>query len=168
MWTEYSTEDMVKWSGFLQMKISAMTIFLQSDALCAKEENVWQAALKWAQYQVKHEKYASFDGNPPSKKKQKIDHDVDATQEKTRNLMKQICPFIRFGLMDGKFICQKIKPLQILTGAEISDILAFIQYNDDNCGKFNIKSRDYTNHNRHPAIPYELEMSSRLTFGVNT
>ena len=57
-------------------------------------------------------------------------------------LLKELCPFIRFGLMNGEYFVKKVKPLNILTNEEIMDILSYYQCkNDEKCGKFSIIQR---------------------------
>eukprot|EP01084_Bolivina_argentea_P011879 22245_1 len=145
--TMTQAKKMINSQGFVEMSLSAIQIILQLDTLRVAEEDLWTAVLRWADYQTINYKqnvnYAGFDGSAPSKKKQKLDNEKsDGVDKRHRlNLLKDVCPYIRFGLMDGKYFVKQVRPHNCLTDKEVSDILCYIQCNDEPCSAFSVKSR---------------------------
>merc|ERR1712129_681218 len=69
--------------------------------------------------------------------------------------LKAICPFIRFGLMSGKYFVKKVKPLYCLTEKECLDIMSHIFCKDESCGAFSTRKRI----RQIELIPYTIESS---------
>ena len=70
--------------------------------------------------------------------------------------MRAIVPFIRFGLMNGKYIVKNVRSSNILSDNEIVDILCYQQCKELKCGKFRIKQRIFTGIGYE--IPYRLQV----------
>ena len=139
-----------------------MQIFLQQNNLEVMEEDLWTAVVKWAGYQSSNKKYHNFDGSEPSGKRRKLNYndsnkdidinnddddiksnrDAKALTSKTK-LLKKIAPFIRFGLMSGKFYVDHVQPLKCLTSSKNQDIYDYMLSLRANrkCGEFSIKPR---------------------------
>eukprot|EP01083_Nonionella_stella_P009754 27960_1 len=153
-------------SAFLSMNIEAMQIFLQSDSLNAKEEDIWDGVVKWANYQM------DFDGHLPATQKRKLnDNNANKGSDDRKNLLKQLCPFIRFGLMDATYFIKKVKSQNCLTSDEIAEVLCYIQCNDETCNTFSIKPRSMgTKWSISPpkakVLKYTLKMQSKYD-GLN-
>ena len=45
-------KSIVETTGFKQMDLSSMKLFLQSDDISIKEKDIWQNVLKWQQYHL--------------------------------------------------------------------------------------------------------------------
>ena len=127
-----------------------MKIFLNSDYLFIEEEELFEGVLNWATCQTKNkmkiDKYAAFDGEEPSRKKQKSndfmnEEEDEKFQEIKFQFLKSVAPFIRFGLMDGKYLSKTVRPLNILSDKDIADILCYQHCPDLECGRFPIKQR---------------------------
>ena len=91
--------EILESSGFRSMSAKAMVIFLQSDGLNIKEEDLWEAVVKWAEHKA-------FDGGQPLAKKRKLNNGqpINAASQLSEDdmklsLLKTVCPFIRFGFM---------------------------------------------------------------------
>ena len=160
-----SVKDVIKTDGFIKMSLEAMKTLLASHHLNIKEEKLWEAVLSWTEYQSKHniDKYQDFDGQVPKAKKRKIDHNdnedndddfkkdekLSQTDEEIEGkfkikLLKEIVHLIRFGLMDGKYFVDNIKPLNVLNDSEIAAISCFMHSeNEKKCGIFSIMTRAY-------------------------
>ena len=54
-----------------------MKIFLQCDHLEIKEEDLWNAVVKWTTYQSSSDKYPDFDGSSTLQKRRKLNHILD-------------------------------------------------------------------------------------------
>ena len=89
------------------------------------EEGLWESVLKWAVYQsrikLKTDKYEDFNGEPPADKKQKLNEDQDnlKLEQLVRDLVPLLCPYIRFGFMEGEYIAKKVRPLNVLSSDEL-------------------------------------------------
>ena len=156
-------KQIVKTSQFLQLPPDGMVVFLQCDGLNIKEEQLLESTLKWVDYQASNR---NFNGQPPPKKKQKTNHDMNEIQNLKSRLLKTVIPCIRFGLMDGKYFVKKVKPLNILSVDEIASISCYILCGDGECGKFETKPRAFKEAEPEVYIMkellYYLSMSSKF------
>ena len=145
--------EIIKSSAFLELTLNAMIIFLQSDALHVQEEDLWEAVQKWAHYQ-------SSDKTTEDSEQKNQEHEIDLVPDPDVRLalMKSVAPFIRFGLMDGEYFAKTVKPSNILSLQEVTDVACYILANDPNaqCGEFSTKSRQPGIHE----LEYALSMSS--------
>ena len=128
-------DSIIKSESFMRKDKSSMQVFLQSDYLKIKEEDLWLAVLQWAK------RYYGAG-------------DTDNTSLQT-HLLKQVCPFIRFGLMSDKFFVNSVVPTECLSDKEIVDILCYFVCNDKPCGAFSVKPRA----RMYASIPYTIESS---------
>ena len=85
------------------------------------------------------------DGNERPSKRRRMNnhngrHDMDA-KENGLELLKEVCPFIHFGLMNGKYFISKVKPLKCLNDKDMIDILSYYQDRNGKCGRFSVKER---------------------------
>jgi len=158
-----SADKIIKSKGFLHLNPNAMKLFLQCDDLNVTEEQLWDAVVKWADYQsvnnnISHEHDEENHGIDSSvddedehdEYKQEmememgINHDrsskLDSTHYKTY-LLQEIRHFIRFGLMNGSYFVKKVKSLNVLTDSEMVTIFTFMACNDEECGSFNTTKR---------------------------
>ena len=122
--------------GFFALRLDIMKLLLQSDHLCVEEEEIWRAVLKWAHFEQK-----SCDDAPPLKRRK-----LNKECAPNCNLLQQVCPLIRFGLMRGDFFVNSVIPTECLTKDEIIAVSSYLLDKSTNkqrqCGAFSLKSRD--------------------------
>ena len=150
-------DEIIQSDGFLSMTLKAMQLFLQSDHLRIKETDLWDRVLKWADHQsVKiNANNSDFYGNLPPSKKRKLDEDQDIIKASNKiSLLTAIAPYIRFGLMDGKYFVTKVRNEGFLTDKEVADISCYIHSSEQYCGEFNTSLRATW------SLKYTLQMSS--------
>eukprot|EP01083_Nonionella_stella_P259232 885345_1 len=166
--------EMVQTIGFVSMNVAAMKIVLKLDALAITEDDLWDAVLKWKEYQIScdddeddlntlsnpRKRKGDFmtDSVVPHKKQRLNDaqncnnHNnntcsksnegkVDDEDESGLQLLKEVCPFIRFGLMSGQYFVKQVKPLNCLTDKQMNAILCYYQCPEETCDVFNVKPR---------------------------
>ena len=125
--------DMVKSKGFTSMGLKAMIMFLQFDGLDITEEKLWDAVLEWNEYQnaIGHqigEYRISWDRSLMERlslEEQKMNDGED-----NMNLLRAICPYIRFGLMNGTYFVDKVQSLNCLSKDETLEIANYILCDD--------------------------------------
>eukprot|EP01083_Nonionella_stella_P106817 308608_1 len=167
-------QEIVQTIGFASMNVAAMKIVLKLDALAITEDDLWDAVLKWKEYQIscdddeddlntlsnprKRKRDFRTDSVVPHKKQRLNDaqncnnHNnntcsksnegkVDDEDESGLQLLKEVCPFIRFGLMSGQYFVKQVKPLNCLTDKQMNAILCYYQCPEETCDVFNVKPR---------------------------
>ena len=142
--SSWSAYDILESDGFLNMSFEALQTLLESDDLSANETSIWDAVLRWIDHRVTvHEKeekeyegLESFDENKDFevnvmnriKRMDEMDEKCEQIEDRI-TLIKRICPFIRFGLMSGKYFVEKVVSQNFLSVQEIADISCFIHWN---------------------------------------
>ncbi len=115
-------DKIIKSNGFLQLSLNAMILFLQSDVINIKEEQLWEYTIKWAQYQYEISNHS----------KNENDYDIKSDSNNMKlYLLKNIRKYIRFGLMNGAYIVKNVKPLNCLTDSELVSIFSYIHCPND-------------------------------------
>ena len=74
-----------------------------------------------------------------------MDNEIDCGGEQNQKsiLLQELSPFVRFGLMNGKYFVEKVKPLNILTKDEIIEILSYQHAKTGDCAGFNVGKRKH-------------------------
>jgi len=147
----FYAKEIIESADFLDLSLSAMIVFLQIDHLHIKEEELWEAVLKWIDHQ---ESSKSSEAVVPFSKRRKlndgsVDHkeaEFEAEVEKC-NLLSSVSPHIRFALMDGKYFVKKVQPKGCLNKDEILEISNYILCGgrETECGSFSVKKREFDN-----------------------
>lgn len=136
-------QEIVNSDGFMKMSVDAMSLLVQCDHLCIKEEDLWDAVLKWAENQSKRAD-APIDCEPPAKRRRLNSNEI-ADGAKRLHLLQITSPFIRFGLMDNKYFIQNVKSTGCLSNEEVIAVFEYIGMRDADpgyqCGKFNTRPR---------------------------
>ena len=137
------TKQIIESSYFMNMNINSIKLFIQSDDLLINEEKLWDVLLKWSRAQNIIDDALintnNYDG--PKKKCRKLMYNNNNKNERSTLLLKELSPFIRFGLMTQKYFIEKVKPLKCLTKDQIKKILLYQNNKFGDCAGFNIKKR---------------------------
>ena len=149
----YHAKEITESEAFLKMGLPAMKVFLQMDYLQIKEEELWEAVLKWAKHR-QHEKkeVADFtEGAEPSSKRQKLNDgsakskEGESAESKSIGDLKTLRHYMRFGNMNGKYFVQKVQPTKCLSNKEIKQISNYILCDGEqsSCGTFSVTKRAF-------------------------
>jgi len=130
----------------------AMSILLQCDYLGCKETSLWEAVLNWSA----HKSSKGCDQERPSKRR-KLDTILTVTDGDQLALLTAVAPFIRFGLMGGKYFATKVVPQNVLTKDETLAVLMYGHAPEQGCGPFSTIARFKMG----IQIPYTLRMSTK-------
>ena len=144
--TSYFESNFIK-----QCSIECIKVLLQIDTMDISEEEIWVAVVKWAEYQSSLSKCKDFDGSEPMNKRRKLHHNHNNEEDedhdknnKKLNLLKELSPFIRYGLMSGRYFVKEVQPYNILSNKETQTISNYILCGQDineNCAGFSTKRR---------------------------
>ena len=124
---------MIQNDSFKQFTLKAMRAWLECK-LALLEEEIWEAAINWAQYQDLEDDL-------------KRDEDVDESdnQETIKiALLKSIYDLIRFGSMSVTYFAAKVVPLNVLTTKESDAVFSYYHNPRAGCGPFKISPRGAT------------------------
>ena len=125
-------EEKLSSDSFLDMGKSALILLLQSDYLHLSEELIWESSLKWIARKIDRH----------GMKRKVFAHEQHQESFEEMALLKDICPYIRFGLMQPQYFTKNVKPTNCLSLIELAQILSFM-HGDKECGKFRTKRRKY-------------------------
>ena len=138
-----SAPEIVHSDGFMKMGTESIRLLLQCDYLQIKEEQLWDAVVKWSEGLSKGLNSGNnddIDQEPPPKRRR-----FNVNQS---DLLRSVCPYIRFGLMDMKYFTKKVKPTGCLTKDEVISVFEYMAMKEDNadyqCDKFSTKPRKGT------------------------
>ena len=137
--------DILK-QGYLELDLNTILILLKMDDLEIKEEELWEFVVTWATFTNKDNLDEIKDIHKHKRRKLSYDQNKNnIMNDKTLQLLKQLSPFIRFGLMDGTFFVNKVQNIKCLTNDEIRTISNYILCDRKGikCGKFSIKQRAF-------------------------
>eukprot|EP01084_Bolivina_argentea_P061344 112099_1 len=129
-------QNILKSDGFLKMNVKVMMTFLKTDPLQITEEELWEAVVKWANYQSINNSQLESKSNDDMKY-----DDTSDLEEQKLYLLKTVRFLIRFGLMNGKVFATQVIPQNVLTNNELLCILLYFQNPDAKCGSFSTKQR---------------------------
>eukprot|EP01083_Nonionella_stella_P073032 197183_1 len=129
-----NTQTIINSNEFCQMSLETMQLFLELDCLRISEENLWDAVLRWVTHQT---------GSEPNDDEIECVFGNAEAAKLRKTLLKQICPFIRFGLMKANYFVRKVKVENCLVTQDIADILCYIADTNEGCGKYTTKTRTY-------------------------
>ena len=125
-------QEIIKSDAFMRMDIMSMQFFLQFDELNVDEESLWEGVLRWIEGRIKCKDLGT---TPSSKKKARTE------------LLQDLYPFIRFGLMEGSYFVKNVQPMNFLSKDEIVAIANHMLCRDEDsnvgCGTFCTKKRDF-------------------------
>eukprot|EP01084_Bolivina_argentea_P089514 161518_1 len=157
-------QKIFKSDGFVKMELKTMRFILKADPLKSSEEGLWDALLKWAEYQstkhvekvddkMKHEEEdVKYDDR-------KIDNDVKAKEYKLY-LLKSVKDLMRFGLMDGTYFARFVEPEKIFNNKELVTILLYYQQPERGCGAFETRLRITPNSEKFCANPIKYKLKT--------
>lgn len=136
----YYAKDIIKTNDFLQMGAPAMSVFLQIDQLRIKEEDLWDALLKWDSTQR-----SGVSVRAP--KRRKLNNGGKSENSGGSDALKSICRFVRFGLMNEEYFVQKVQSTKCLTNEETLEISNYIMCkgNKVQCPSFSVTKRVFDN-----------------------
>eukprot|EP01084_Bolivina_argentea_P118599 210389_1 len=150
---ESVVKNVINSAEFLKIQLNTMRIILQCEPLEIKEEYLWESVLKWAEYQSTKNTYAVAANDDELKCD---DQNMIKPGHHRLYLLKSVRDLIRFGLMTGRYIAEKVAPENVLTDKELISVLLYYHKQfEDNCGAFNIALRM-----KPKMLPFELSFSS--------
>ena len=129
-------QEIIQNQAFRKMSVSAMKEFLSFNFLNVQEQFLWRNVARWADEQA----------NLLHAKRRKLNRSERASarnlrQNRKKKVLKEVVPFIRFGLKDGTFFVKEVKACGCLSKEDIADILCYIQCGDGKCGRFKTTKR---------------------------
>ena len=161
--------DIVNSDGFTGMQPEAMCTLLQCDHLKAKEEDLWEAVLKWADNQSKGIRSAldDSDAEPPTKRRRlnAVTNNPNTAGNSRLELLRGVSQYIRFGLMDSAYFVGKVESTGCLSKDEVLAVLKYIAMRKRNpnyhCDKFCTKPRS------NPLPLHTFTTCNRVSFDVS-
>ena len=141
--------DIVNSDGFTKMRPETMCTLLQCDCLKGKEEDLWEAVLKWAETQSKglRSRINDIDCEPPAKRRKlnAVNSNDNAADNRRLELLRGVSHYIRFGLMDSTYFVERVESTGCLSKDEVLAVLKYIAMKENNpnyqCNKFSTKPR---------------------------
>eukprot|EP01084_Bolivina_argentea_P143829 252513_1 len=120
---------------FLKLSLKSMIWLLKSDDLNINEESLWKYVITWAEYQAENNPKYVITWAEYLEEKDEEEHFETSNYYKLY-LLKSVRKCIRFGLMSGKFIAKKVKPLNVLNDHELATVLLYQFDKAQGCGDF--------------------------------
>ena len=152
----HSAREIVKSEGFMEMGMESLRLMLQCDDLRIREDKLWDAVIKWTLRKSKeglgaednNTSSTGIDEEPPSQRRRlNSNRSLPSGNVNQSDLLRSVCPYIRFGLMDSKYFSEKVKPTGCLSKDELIAVLEYMTMKQSNpdyqCGKFSTKSRQF-------------------------
>ena len=150
--------EIVTTDGFKSMELEAMKIFLQFDELNITEENLWDAVLEWKDYRDTADDVDEILDllEEPASKRRKLNDGLTNKMNRDVENLKAVCPFFRFGLMEGTYFVDKVQPQKCLEKDEVIEISNYMLCSDKanrSCGKFSVQKREPKDRNAESISP---------------
>ena len=108
--------------GFTELCSDSLELILRQDKLSLKEEDIFQAAISYAEKKCK-------------------DKGVIVSPENQRLILGRAFRQIRFPVMDPSFFSERVEPMGILTPSECVKVMKFFMNKNNGCEIFNTKPR---------------------------
>merc|ERR1712228_225111 len=124
-----------------KLDLKTMRIILAIDMENCKEERLWDAILKWADYQSSNKKKKVNHVNDDDYKQNDDDDEANNVKAYRLYLLKSVRDLMRFGLMDSVYFSKFVEPEKVLSGNELLVICLYFMDKDRGCGKFSVKPR---------------------------
>eukprot|EP01084_Bolivina_argentea_P089511 161510_1 len=125
--------------GFAKMELKTVRLILTQERFECSEERLWDAVLKWAEYQSTKNVEKVDNELEDVKYDGKVD-DVKAKEYKLY-LLKSVKDLMRFGLMDGAYFAEFVEPEKIFNNKELITILLYFHQPKRGCGVFSTTRR---------------------------
>ena len=154
-WIRRNAQDIVNSNGFMEMGMESMRLLLQCDDLKIGEEDLWDAVMKWAERKSMglnprdSVRTDAVDQEPPSKRRRLNDSKYSKNCNVNQSdLLRSVCPYIRFGLMNSKYFSERVKPTGCLSKDQMLSVFEYMTMKKENpqyeCGIFSTKPRKRT------------------------
>ena len=138
--------EILQSNGFIQMGLESISVLLQSEFLRIKEEEIWDAVLKWAERQSSKEIIGDIDEEPAAKRR-RLNHHENRHKDNILllRLLNEVKPYIRFGLMDSKYFSERVESIGFLSKDEVIAVFKYMAMKQEDpkyqCGAFNTRPR---------------------------